>query len=212
MGMQRALSLALLIAFVLFAGGAYAQRAGGMSHGGGTQASSASGHIGPGFTGPRQRGAIRGFFPGRAHFQRFQNPVNTVVLFPYWNEPFWYDESYVEPAVSAPAPPVVVVQPEKQEPAAREILPAAPKLIEVPMVATSAAKPQAPAVFILTNGQRLEARRYMLTAEHLYVTVDRQQRRFPLAMLDLNATMAANHERGTDLRIPADRNEISLGF
>ena len=69
-----------------------------------------------------------------------------------------------------------------------------------------------PAVFVLTNGERLEAHRYMLTADHLSVTVDRQQRTFPLTMLDLKGTMAANRERGTDLRIPADRNEISLGF
>ena len=30
--------------------------------------------------------------------------------------------------------------------------------------------------------------------------------------LDIEATTAANHERGIDLRIPADRNEISLSF
>ncbi len=33
-----------------------------------------------------------------------------------------------------------------------------------------------------------------------------------LDRLDLDATIAANHERGIDLRIPADRNEISLSF
>jgi hypothetical protein len=41
---------------------------------------------------------------------------------------------------------------------------------------------------------------------------DRQQRTVPLDMLDINATIAANHEHGIDLRIPADRNEISLSF
>ena len=67
-------------------------------------------------------------------------------------------------------------------------------------------------MFILTNGERLEAERYLLTHDNLYVTIDHQQRTIPLAMLDLNATVAADHERGIDLRIPADRNEISLSF
>jgi hypothetical protein len=31
-------------------------------------------------------------------------------------------------------------------------------------------------------------------------------------MLDIDATVTANRERGIDLRIPADRNEISLSF
>ena len=38
------------------------------------------------------------------------------------------------------------------------------------------------------------------------------QRTIPLDMLDINATIAANREREVDLRIPADRNEISLSF
>jgi hypothetical protein len=31
-------------------------------------------------------------------------------------------------------------------------------------------------------------------------------------MLDLDAAVAANRERGIDLRIPADQSEISVGF
>jgi hypothetical protein len=31
-------------------------------------------------------------------------------------------------------------------------------------------------------------------------------------MLDIEATVSANHQRGIELRIPADRNEISLSF
>ena len=67
-------------------------------------------------------------------------------------------------------------------------------------------------MFILTNGERFEAQRYLLTRDNLYVTVDRQQRTIPLSMLDINATVAADRERGISLRIPADRNEISLSF
>ncbi len=52
----------------------------------------------------------------------------------------------------------------------------------------------------------------MLTASNLSVRIDRQQRTVPLDMLDINATITANREQGIDLRIPADRNEISLSF
>jgi hypothetical protein len=46
----------------------------------------------------------------------------------------------------------------------------------------------------------------------LSFSVDRQQRVVPFDMLDIDATVSANHERGIDLRIPVDRNEISLSF
>jgi len=52
----------------------------------------------------------------------------------------------------------------------------------------------------------------VLTASNLSVSIDRQQRTVPFDMLDVNATITANHERGVDLRIPADRTEISLSF
>jgi len=64
----------------------------------------------------------------------------------------------------------------------------------------------------LANGERFEARRFVLTASNLSVSIDRQQRTVPFDMLDVNATITANHERGIDLRIPADRTEISLSF
>jgi hypothetical protein len=94
---------------------------------------------------------------------------------------------------------------------AREV--PAPKVIELPGTADSAAsKPLPQAMFILTNGERIEAQTYLLTHDKLHVTVDRQQRTIPISMLDINATIAANRERGINLRIPADRNEISLSF
>ncbi len=77
---------------------------------------------------------------------------------------------------------------------------------------SAASKPLPPAMFILRNGERLEARRYLLTHDNLSFTVDRRQRTIPLAMVDIDATVAANRERGIDLRIPADRSEISVGF
>jgi hypothetical protein len=36
-------------------------------------------------------------------------------------------------------------------------------------------------------------------------------RTIPMAALDLKATTAANHERGIDLKIPTNPNEILLG-
>jgi hypothetical protein len=58
----------------------------------------------------------------------------------------------------------------------------------------------------------VETRRFLLTASVLSFSVDRQQRVVPFDMLDIDATVSANHERGIDLRIPVDRNEISLSF
>jgi hypothetical protein len=103
------------------------------------------------------------------------------------------------------------------EPAAviqRTLAPRRPhaQVIEIPSVSNSPAKELPPAVFILASGERLEARRFVLTASNLSVSIDRQQRTVPVSMLDLNATLAANHGRGIDLRIPDDRNEISLSF
>jgi len=87
------------------------------------------------------------------------------------------------------------------------------QVIEISAAAnSSAAKMLPPTIFILANGERLESRRFVLTASLLSVSVDRQHREVPISGLDINATIAANHERGIDLRIPDDRNEISLGF
>ena len=65
---------------------------------------------------------------------------------------------------------------------------------------------------MLANGERLETQRFVLTASNLSFSIDRQQPTVPFEMLDINATISANHERGIDLRIPADPNEISLSF
>lgn len=74
------------------------------------------------------------------------------------------------------------------------------------------AKPRPPSVFLLKNGEKLEARRYTITGGSLHVTVDGKPRVIPLAELDLNATLAANRERGINLRIPTNPNEVVMGF
>jgi hypothetical protein len=102
--------------------------------------------------------------------------------------------------------PIVVAPPTAEPP-----IPKA-QVIEIPGVANPNAKALPPTIFILANGERLETRRFVLTASLLSVSIDRHQRTVPLDMLDINATVSTNHERGIDLRIPDDRNEISLSF
>ncbi len=152
--------------------------------------------------GQRGGGMFRGG-AGYSHFHHSRNVGSTLV-------PLWDDEP-VEP--EAPPAPVFVVTRANTQPAAPIRQAASAKIIEVPGAANSAAfRPLPPATFILTNGERLEARRYLLTYDHLRFTVDRQQRSIPLAMVDVDATIAANRKRGINLRIPADRSEISVGF
>jgi hypothetical protein len=104
-----------------------------------------------------------------------------------------------------PAP--AVAQPPAPQP------PAEPKIIEVPGVSNQTpAKPLPPTVFILSNGERLETKRFLLRANELSVTIDRHQRTIPLDQVNLEATMAANRDRGINMEIPADPNEISLRF
>jgi hypothetical protein len=76
----------------------------------------------------------------------------------------------------------------------------------------AAAKELPPTIFILANGERLETKRFVLTASLLTVRIGRQQRTIPLQMLNIDATVTTNHERGIDLQVPDDRNEISLSF
>jgi hypothetical protein len=190
--MPRAALFALLVAFILD-GSLQAQRAAPTFHG----SSAARSPVRSGFVG------TRGF---RSH-PRYNN-VGSVFL-PYfspYDDSFGYEQPPIEVVTNGPAPPVVISQtPEPPVPKAQ--------VIEIPGAANSTpAKMLPPAVFILANGERLETRRYVLTASHLSVNIERRQRIVPLDLLDINATLAANRERGIDLQIPIDRTEISLSF
>jgi hypothetical protein len=151
---------------------------------------------------PNRFSQRRGFFPGgsRRHgsFGSYFDP---------YDEPFGYEYQQAddEPGTNGPIPRVVI-------PPAPE--PPVPKgqVIEIPGGASTAAKVLPPTIFILANGERLETRRFVLTATLLSINIDRQRRTVPLNMLDINATVSANHERGIDLRVPDDRNEISVSF
>jgi hypothetical protein len=200
--MPRAALFTLLVALVLN-GSLEAQRAGAASRG-----SPAGSGVHPGAVRqgglPTRFGRRRGVIAGGSHRHRGYGGYGSVFL-PY-DEPFEYEQPEPEAAASGPAPPVV---------ASRAAEPPVPKaqVIEIPGAASSAAaKVLPPTVFVLANGERLEARRFVLTASLLSVSIDRQMRTVPLDMLDISATVRSNHERGIDLLVPADRNEISVSF
>ncbi|PSH04302.1 MAG: hypothetical protein CXZ00_08050 [Acidobacteria bacterium] len=191
--------LLLFAVVIVLAGSGQAQRGG---HFGGNRGASMGTHRHHGF-----RNGVRG-----GHSRRFRDFGYGYGYFPWWwGEPFEYNE----PEVAAPAlppPPVIVLSNGERQSRVPEIPAASPKLIEVPGAANTSTLKAQTAVFILRDGQRLEAASYMLTSNSLRVTVDREQRVIPISELDLNATVAANRERGIQLRIPAAPNEISLSF
>jgi hypothetical protein len=73
-------------------------------------------------------------------------------------------------------------------------------------------KPALPLVFILSNGERIESSNYVLTVDSLQVEQSGRQRTIPMSTVDLNATLAANRERGIDLQIPTGKSQIMVSF
>jgi hypothetical protein len=106
--------------------------------------------------------------------------------------------------------------PPQQMASVREVVPAtpvqSPKLIEVPLPNDAVVKPQPPALFVLTNGEKLESRRYVLSADSLQIDINRKQRTIPISQLNVDATIAANQQRGLDVSIPQDRSSLFVGF
>ena len=195
-------AITVLLLAVAFGIPASAQPGGGISHGG-------SHFGGRGFVGPR---SIRGF----AHrgFRRHDGAFGTGFVPFWWNEPFEYD-SYVDSNVDEEVPPEPAAMPPMvimRERSSLPVTPAVPKMIDVPLQPRTTPAPQQSAVFVLKDGTRLEPQRYLVTADNAYLTTDRRQRTIPLSQLDVDATVKANRERGIELRIPVDRNEISLSF
>jgi len=74
------------------------------------------------------------------------------------------------------------------------------------------AKPLPPAIFVLSNGERIESSNYILRVDSLRVEQNGTQRTIPMSGVNVKATLAANHERGIDLKIPTDNSQIMLGF
>ncbi len=192
-----------LLSIALVVGCAQAQHGAAGFHGMSAGPSGHSGfqgnhHIGAGF----ERHGINGF--NHHHRNRFFYPYYWPYDYPY-DDGMDYEQPYTQVVERESAPPAAVPAPPTP--------PAKAQVIEIPVATNAAAtKPLPPAIFILANGDRLEASRFVLTSNNLSVSVNRRQRTIPLEQIDLDASVAANHERGIDLRVPADHNEISLSF
>jgi hypothetical protein len=64
-------------------------------------------------------------------------------------------------------------------------------------------EPEAPAtVLVFLDGRRKDVKNYAIVAEYFYDLTDRLPKKILLASLDLDATIAANEERGVDFRLP----------
>lgn len=155
---------------------------------------------------------IRNHGAERSH-HRNQRYGSGGLLYPY----FPYDDGMYETDANGPAEfgqAPTREMPERGERQAVEVKPLPDaQVIEIPAAQKGAAvKPLPPTVFVLTSGEKLEAQQYLLTASSLSVTIHRAKRTIPVEMLDFDATLAANRDRGVDLRIPGDRNEVSLRF
>jgi hypothetical protein len=169
------------------------------------------------FSGNAGRPAVHSGFAGfRLHHHNNFNGFPAAYFFSDYGPfppdyaPFGYEQHYVE-AVSGAAPPVVIEQ--RADGQLRTPAPAKQQIIEIPNPGNSkAGKTLPPTIFILADGERLETRRFMLTLSDLSVTIDRRDRTIRLDMIDIDASIAANRERGIDLRVPANRNEIFLSF
>lgn len=203
--MRRLISITLLAASVLLA--ASAQARGGATRGGGARTVQSHGTAGHSSAENSRARDLRSNRFGN------NNLGNNSLLYPAWyDEPYDGEEAGPPEESGPPLMPAMMVQGGKQRPAAWRI-PAGPKMTELPgATAAAAAAPLPPAMFILTSGERIEARQYLVTYDRVQLTVDRQPRTIPLSMLDVNATLAADRQRGIDLRIPSGQNEVSLGF
>jgi len=174
----------------------------------------------PGGKGPQAEGhpGVSGGYFGRRPTQgRFRNYGEGGYGFATWYYPYWEEqplEQYAEAPTNLNPPPVVVVENREPPPPSPAPVYESPKLIEVPQTKEDEAnaKPQPPAIFVLANGERIEASIYTLTSNSLQVEVARQQRTITLSQLNLSATIAANRERGIDLQIPKDKAHIFLSF
>jgi len=153
----------------------------------------------------------QGRFPNRIHSSRGSFPRGVhrrdgfgSYFLPY-SEPVWDGQPEYEEVTSKQPQVVTLRTPEPPIPKGQ--------VIEISAGANAmSAKALPPTIFILATGERLESRRFVLTANFLSVSIDRQHRTVPLDLLDIRATIAANHDRGIELQIPDDRNEISLSF
>jgi hypothetical protein len=152
-----------------------------------------------------------GVFPDRFHRHHDHDGVLLPYFFPEY-EPFWYEQPDSE-EVTIEAAPSTINEPrdDGQLRMGEKPVPKA-QIIDIPEASRSrAAKILPSTIFILRDGERLESREFLLTTSDLSVNVNHYRRTIPLQMLDGDATITANRQRGINFRIP-DQNEISLSF
>jgi hypothetical protein len=102
------------------------------------------------------------------------------------------------------SPSVVNIPPAEKERAAQ---PASPQ-----SAVPSGAVASPAAIFILANGDRLESGEYTLTAESVQVVQNGVHRTIPISAVNVPATLAANKQRGIDLKMPANKSQMVLAF
>jgi len=83
---------------------------------------------------------------------------------------------------------------------------------EPPAQSTLPPKPLPKTVFVFANGGRLAVDHYTIHAGLLHLAVVGQQRTIALSTLDIKTTIAVNHERGIDPKIPQNRSEVFVAF
>ncbi len=210
--MQRVISVSLLLLFAVFSLNAFAQRSGNAAPPQNTPWAGI-----PLLSVPQPtvgaQSSVTGIRTLGRRPLRHHRPYNGGILLPYgYAEPYWYDASEYEPVSASPT--VVVIEKDREPAKPLVVPPASPQLIDVPRgMVVSKAVPSTPAtIFILVNGERLESRRYVLTANQLEATINGQQRTVPTSSIDSKATIAANQERGIELLIPGNRSAISISF
>jgi thiol-disulfide isomerase/thioredoxin len=87
-----------------------------------------------------------------------------------------------------------------------------PQWVTIPSAQSRNAKPLPKTVFVLASGESIESDNYTIRSGYADVVVGDQQRRIALNELDMKTTLAVNHKRGVDLKIPTGNNEVFLAF
>jgi len=168
------------------------------------------GHSRPG-RGNRFRGnwgAYGGYGYFAPDYYGFLNPEWDYVNFPPSGADDGGPDAYREP----PPGPAPMVAANTNRYVSRPATVESPKLVEIPNERNAAPQPMQPAVFVLANGQRIESNDYVLNNHSLKVVEGRRERTIPIDELNLEATVAANQQRGIELTVPRDRNVLFLSF
>jgi hypothetical protein len=76
----------------------------------------------------------------------------------------------------------------------------------------SGPRPDPSAVFILSNGEKIESRSYFLTVDSVRIDDSDMPRTIPMSTLNVDATLAANRQRGLNLKIPDNKAQIMVSF